>query len=43
MPFQRLKKNEPDTILLSRKFIATQEMIEYHTSREKKVSFELTI
>jgi len=27
----------------SRKFIATQEMIEYHSNREKKVSFELTI
>ena len=29
--------------ITTRKFIATQEMIEYHTSREKKVSFELTI
>ena len=27
----------------SRKFIATQAMIEYHSNREKKVSFELTI
>jgi hypothetical protein len=30
-------------IFTSRKFIATQEMIEYHSNREKKVSFELTI
>jgi hypothetical protein len=29
--------------ITARKFIATQEMIEYHTSREKKLSFELTI
>jgi hypothetical protein len=27
----------------TRKFIATQEMIEYHTAQEKHVSFELTI
>lgn len=27
----------------SRKFISTQEMIEYHTSKEKRLSFELTI
>ncbi len=27
----------------TRKFIATQEMIEYHSSREKRLSFEVTI
>lgn len=27
----------------ARKFIATQEMIEYHCSREKRLSFELTV
>jgi hypothetical protein len=27
----------------TRKFVSTQEMIEYHTTREKRVSFELTI
>jgi hypothetical protein len=27
----------------TRKFISTQEMIEYHTAKEKRVSFELTV
>jgi hypothetical protein len=29
--------------LTTRKFISTQEMIEYHSAQEKRVSFELTI
>ena len=29
--------------LMTRKFISTQEMIEYHTAQKKRVSFELTI
>jgi hypothetical protein len=41
--FSALEEKRARYTITTRKFIATQEMIEYHTSREKKVSFELTI
>jgi uncharacterized protein YxeA len=41
--FSALEEKRARYTFTTRKFIATQEMIEYHTSREKKVSFELTI
>lgn len=41
--FSELEAKQARYNFISRKFISTQEMIDYHTSREKKVSFELTI
>jgi hypothetical protein len=41
--FSVLDEKRARYTITTRKFTATQEMIEYHTSREKKVSFELTI
>jgi hypothetical protein len=41
--FSALDEKRARYTITSRKFTATQEMIEFHTSREKNVSFELTI
>jgi hypothetical protein len=41
--FSALEEKQARYNFTIRKFIATQEMIEYHSNREKKVSFELTI
>jgi hypothetical protein len=41
--FSALEEKRAKYQLTTRKFIATQEMIEYHTNKEKRLSFELTI
>ena len=41
--FSALDERRARFLYTTRKFISTQEMIEYHTAKEKRVSFELTI
>jgi hypothetical protein len=41
--FSVIEEKQARYLYTSRKFISTQEMIEYHSSKEKQLSFELTI
>jgi hypothetical protein len=41
--FSALDERRAHYQITTRKFIATQQMVEYHNSREKRLSFELTI